>query len=118
MAVLHVAHRPSSMCRNHCLATHSSFATEDSQNRKPAGASASEPDLKVIVVLEVDLLQAVHLAQHAGHGGQAIPLQANRLQVWQPSKPTWQACIGDPATASQQVRCSVYSSVTTMQALS
>lgn len=87
---------------------HSSFATEDSQNGKLAGANASKPDLKIIVVLEVDLLQAVHLAQHAGHGGQAVPLQANRLQIWQPCKPTWQACISDPAAAKQQVIDSIW----------
>ena len=39
--------------------------------------------LQVIVVLKVDLLQAVHVAQHPGHRGKAVALQTNGLQVWQ-----------------------------------
>lgn len=40
----------------------------------------------------------MHLAQHPGHRGQAVALQANRLQIWQPCQTTRQASIRYPAS--------------------
>ncbi len=67
----------------------------------PRRCTGVESNLQVVVVLKVDLLQALHLAQHPRNRCEAVALQANGLEVWQPGQPTRKTSICDPAKQIQ-----------------
>ena len=76
-------------------------ANESDHTCRPDRCTGVESHLQVVVVLKVDLLEALHLAQHPRNRCKAVALQANGLEVWQPSQTTRQTSICDPAKQVQ-----------------
>ncbi len=76
-------------------------ANESDHTCRPNSCSIVESHLQVIVVLKVDLLQALHVTQHPRNRCEAVALQANGFEVWQPSQTTRKTSICDPAKEVQ-----------------
>ena len=55
----------------------------------------AETYLEVGILLQEDLLERVHIAQHARHCGEAILLQADCPEVGQPGQAHGQAVLAD-----------------------
>ena len=73
------------------------IANESDHTCRPNRCIGVDSHLQVVIVFKVDLLQALHLAQHPRHRCEAVALQANGLEVWQPSQTTRKTSICDPA---------------------
>ena len=58
--------------------------------------------LQIKIVLEVDLLQGMHVAQHARHGGERVLFEANGAKVRQPRQAHGQAIIRDAVVGQVQ----------------
>jgi len=67
-----------------------------------ARARARAAHLQLGIVLQVDLLQRAQRAQHARHGGEAVLLQADGLEVRQARQAGRQARIGQPVVGQVQ----------------